>query len=106
VNIQVINGSRGWRRFLFSGTIASVSGALSWAMEHEYHGQRWATWFLWKEDVSATYIHFRLAAVCGDAVPSRRTVFRLVDICNSGHETVKKGSSPGRPPTAHTSSAV
>lgn len=43
----------------------------------------------------------RLAAVCGDATASRRTVFRLVESSSNGRETVKKGINPGC-----TSSAV
>jgi histone-lysine N-methyltransferase SETMAR len=86
--------------------IASVSSVLLWTMEGDYHGQRWTTWFLCKEGVSAADIHRQLAAVCGDAAPSRRTVFRWVESFNSGHVTVMKGISPSCPPTARTSSAV
>jgi hypothetical protein len=38
--------------------------------------------------------------------PSHRTVFRWVENFNSGHETVKKGISPGCLPRARMSSAV
>jgi hypothetical protein len=55
--------------------IVSVSGALSWTMEGDYHRQRWTTWFLWKDGVSAANIHRRLAAMCGDTARSRRTEF-------------------------------
>jgi hypothetical protein len=60
LNIHPINGSRRWCRFLFSGTIALVIGALSWTVEGDCHGQRRTTWFFWKEGVSAADMHRRL----------------------------------------------
>ncbi|PNF30946.1 hypothetical protein B7P43_G02059 [Cryptotermes secundus] len=34
------------------------------------HGQWWTVQFLWREGATASHIHMRLAAVCGEAAPS------------------------------------
>lgn len=92
LNIHTIDGSRRWRRFLFSGMIASVNGVLSWTMEGDYHGQSWTRWCLWKKGALPVDIHHRLGSLCGEAARSCRKVFQWVESFNSGHETVKKVS--------------
>jgi hypothetical protein len=43
----------------------------------QYHLiQCWTTWFLWKEEVSASDIHRWLRAVCGKAAPDHSIVSR------------------------------
>jgi hypothetical protein len=74
-------------------------------MEDDHYGQRWTTWFLRKEGVSAADIHHRVEAVCGEAAPGGRTVFQWVGNFNSGYE-LSKGIGLGCPPTTHTSSGV
>jgi hypothetical protein len=83
-----------------------ISDVLSRTVKSEYHRQIWTTWFLWKKGVLIADIHWQLAAVCGEAAPSHRTVFHLAETFNSGHETVKKGISPGCLPRARISLAV
>jgi hypothetical protein len=56
--------------------------------------------------VLAADIHCRLAAMSGEAAQSHRTVFHWAETFNSGHESVKKGISPGYLPRAHMSTAV
>jgi hypothetical protein len=45
-----------------------------------YHGQRWTTWFVCKEDVKLSNINRQLSAVCGQKGPAYSTVFNWVRI--------------------------
>jgi hypothetical protein len=61
----------------------------SHAMEGDYRGQRWTTWFLWKEGVKPSDILCQLAAVCREKAIAHSTVFNCVWSCNSGRGTVQ-----------------
>lgn len=71
-------------------------------MEGDQQGQRWTTWFLWKEGVQTAEIHRRLVAVCGECAPSRKTVYNWVDGWKSGRTSTAKGTSSGRKVTVTT----
>ncbi|XP_023708117.1 uncharacterized protein LOC111864818 [Cryptotermes secundus] len=71
-------------------------------MEADNHGQQWTVWFLWREGVAASHIHIRLAAICGEASPSCRTVFRWIAEFKDGKDCAEKGKSSGCPATAFT----
>lgn len=63
---------------------------LPWSMEGDSQGQRWTTWFFWREGVSAADIHRQLIAVSTDAAPNHKTVLRWVESYSTGHESFKK----------------
>jgi len=50
-------------------------------------GQRWATWFLWKEGVKQWDIHCQLSAVCGEKAPALYALFIWLWSLSSGKET-------------------
>jgi len=58
-------------------------------MEVDYHGQRWNTWLLCKEDVTPSDIQRLLSAVCGQKVPACGTVFSWVRDFSSGKESAQ-----------------
>jgi hypothetical protein len=58
-------------------------------MEGDFHGQRQATWFLWKVDVKQADIHRRLSAVCGGKTPAHSAVLNRERSFNSGKETAQ-----------------
>ncbi|XP_023708351.1 protein GVQW3-like [Cryptotermes secundus] len=71
-------------------------------MEADNHGQLWTVWFLCRGGVAAPHIHTRLAAVCGEAAPSRRTVFRWIAEFKDGKDCAERGKNRGLPATACT----
>jgi hypothetical protein len=58
-------------------------------MEEDYHGQRWTTWFLWKEGVKVSHIHRPLSENCGEKAPAGSTAFNWVRSFYSGNETAQ-----------------
>ena len=71
-------------------------------MESDVAGQRYTTWFLWREGVSAAEIHRRLTAVCGPNSPSRATVYNWIDAFKAGKTSTEDAPRSGRPVTAST----
>jgi hypothetical protein len=61
----------------------------SYKMEGDYHVQRWATWFLWKEGVKPSDIHRRLPAVFGQKSHARNAVLNGVRGFKSDKEIVQ-----------------
>ena len=75
-------------------------------MENDKHGQRWASWMLWKIGLSAAEIARQLNQVCGPTPPSNRTVRRWLQEFNEGRDTAEHLPISGRPTTAVTSEMI
>jgi len=58
-----------------------------------YHGQRWITWFVCKEDAKPSDILRRISAVFGQKAPTRNPGFIWVRNFNSGKRTAQDAVS-------------
>jgi histone-lysine N-methyltransferase SETMAR len=69
-------------------------------MESDTNGQRWTTWFLWKEGNTPAEIYRRLHAVTGDSCPTERTVYNWISSFKEGRQSVEDLPRSGRPLSA------
>jgi hypothetical protein len=58
-------------------------------MEGDYRGQKWTTWFLWKEDLRPSDIRSLLYEICGQKTPARSTAFNWAGNFHTGKETAQ-----------------